>query len=247
MPSPVNLFDLSGKVSVVTGGSRGIGRAIAMGLAVAGSDVVVASRKIESCRAVAEDIRRETGSRVLPVAFHAGHWDECDQLVATVYAEFGRADVLVNNAGISPPYADLTAVTELLWTKTHDVNSKGPFRLSVLFAARMQAMDGGSIINVSSGAALKPEGHTLVYAMSKAGLDALTAGLIAAYGPKVRVNTLYPGMIETDMLSGYEGIGAYLAEQGNDRLGQPEDFVGAVVFLASAASAFTTGATLPVT
>ena len=246
MDDPRALFDLSGTVSVVTGGGRGIGRSIAIGLAGAGSDLVLASRKIENCRSVADLIIERTGRRVLPVAFHVGHWEESEQLVDTVYGEFGRCDVLVNNAGISPPYEDLPLVTEELWTKTHDVNAKGPFRLSTLFAARMFDAGGGSIINVSSGASRSPRSDNVVYAMSKGGLDTLTLGLIARYGPKVRVNTLYPGVIETDMLGAWESRDEFIEETGIETVGQPDDFVGAAVFLASAASRFTTGAELPV-
>ena len=174
-----HLFDLSGRVSVVTGGSRGIGRSIAVGLASAGSDVVIASRKIENCRTLAAEITETTGRRALPAAFHAGHWDECERLIDTVYAEFGRCDVLVNNAGIPLPYEDLPVVTEALWDKTHDVNVKGPFRLSAVVAKRMSDAGGGSIINVSSMAAKAPRADNVVYAVTKAGLDALAMGLIA--------------------------------------------------------------------
>ncbi len=234
-------FDLEGKVSLVTGGSRGIGRAIAEGLAAAGSNVVIASRKDDACTAAAKGIAAATGRVVLPYAMHVGQWDACEALLNFVWTEFGRCDVLVNNAGISPPYADLGDVTEVLWEKVHAVNSKGPFRLAVLAAQRMQAIGGGAIVNVSSGATREPEAATLVYTMAKAGLECLTAGLVAAYGPTVRANTLVPGPTETDMLS--------LWEQSDDstharRLGQPADFVGACVFLASDASLYVSGSSI---
>ena len=132
MKTPGELFDLSGKVALVTGGSRGIGRAVAEGLATAGADVVVASRKLEGCQVAAKEIAAATGRRALPVACHVGRWDDCDRLVDTVYEEFGRCDVLVNNAGMSPLYDGLPSVTEELYDKVHAVNARGPFRLSVL-------------------------------------------------------------------------------------------------------------------
>src|SRR5690348_8947022 len=109
MKTPAELFDLTGKVAVVTGGSRGIGRAVAEGLATAGADVVVASRKRENCETAAKEIGDATGRRALPVGCHVGNWDDCDRLVDAVYAEFGRCDVLVNNAGMSPLYDNLAS------------------------------------------------------------------------------------------------------------------------------------------
>src|SRR4051812_29813666 len=180
--------DLSGKVAVVTGGSRGIGRAIAEGLAIAGADVVIASRKLDACVAAAAEVRAATGRRVLPMACHVGRWEDCDEVVERVYAEFGRCDVLVNNAGMSPVYPDLASVSEALYDKVHAVNARGPFRLSVLFGDRMAAAEGGSIINVSTAGSLRPGTFDLPYAMAKAALNALTLGLAGAWAPKVRVN-----------------------------------------------------------
>ena len=133
-------FDLTGTVSIVTGGSRGIGRALAVGLAMAGSDVVVASRKLANCQQVADQIEHQTGRRALAVAYHAGQWEESDRLVETVYAEFGRCDVLVNNAGTAPAYEDLCSVSEALWTKVHQVNAMGPFRLVQQIECRHEAV-----------------------------------------------------------------------------------------------------------
>jgi NAD(P)-dependent dehydrogenase (short-subunit alcohol dehydrogenase family) len=142
-PSPAALFDLTGRVAVVTGGSRGIGRAIAGGLAAAGADVVIASRKLDSCEKAASEITAATGRRTLPVAAHVGHWNECDRLIDTVYAEFGRCDILVNNAGMSPLYDNLTSITDEYFDKVIGVNLKGPFRLGVTAGARMADSDGG--------------------------------------------------------------------------------------------------------
>ena len=193
------MFDLTGKVAVVTGGSRGIGRAIAEVFARSGANVVIASRKLGNCEETAERIRAETGRRSLAVDAHVGHWADCDRLVDTTYREFGRCDILVNNAGMSPLYERLNAVTEEYFDKVTGVNLKGPFRLASLMGARMAQGDGGSIINVSSIGSLRPGATELVYACAKAGLNALTIGLADAYGPKVRANCILPGAVLTDI------------------------------------------------
>ena len=128
-----DLFDLTGKVAVVTGGSRGMGREMVLAFAQHGADVVIASRKIDACEELADEVRQTTGRQALPVACHVGYWEQCDELCDTVYKEFGRCDVLVNNAGLSPLYPSLYDVTEDLYSKVMDVNLKGPFRLSAVF------------------------------------------------------------------------------------------------------------------
>jgi NAD(P)-dependent dehydrogenase (short-subunit alcohol dehydrogenase family) len=244
METPAELFDLSGKVAVVTGGSRGIGRAVAEGLAAAGAHVVIASRKLDNCETAAAEIENATGRRTLPVAFHAGKWDDADRLVDTVYDEFGRCDVLVNNAGMSPLYPDLVSVTEELYDKTHAVNARGPFRTGALFGARMFDGDGGSIVNVSTAGSLRPGPGDLPYAMAKAGLNALTLGLAGAYVPKVRVNTAMPGAFDTDITLAWTPEAIEMANTGNPlgRIGQPRDMVGVCLFLASDASRYVNGA-----
>ncbi len=147
---PGMLFSLSGKVAVVTGGGRGLGRALVDGLAAAGADVVIASRKLDNCRRAADEVQAATGRRTLALACHVGHWQDCDRLIDAVLENFGRLDVLVNNAGMSPLYPSLVHMTEELYDKTMAVNLKGPFRLSCLAADRMSDSDGGSIINISS-------------------------------------------------------------------------------------------------
>ncbi len=141
---------LTGKVALVTGGSRGLGREMVLAFAAAGADVVVASRKLDSCQEVAAEVEAME-PHTLPVAFHVGHWDEIEGLVEQAYGAFGRVDVLVNNAGMSPLYPDLPSVTEELWDKVMGVNLKGPFRLTALVGTKMaDGPYGGSIINVSS-------------------------------------------------------------------------------------------------
>lgn len=246
MKTPAEMFDLSEKVAVVTGGSRGIGRAVAEGLAAAGADVVVASRKLDACERAAAEIATATGRRARGVSCHVGRWDECDRLVDTVYDEFGRCDVLVNNAGMSPVYDGLPSVTEELYDKVHAVNARGPFRLAVQFGTRMAETDGGSIINVTTAGSLRPGDFDLPYAMAKAGLNALTLGLAGAWAPKVRANLVLPGAFDTDITNAWSPEMKQQAGAMNPmkRIGVPEDMVGACVFLASDAAGYVNGAQL---
>ncbi len=244
MNTPAQLFDLSGKVAIVTGGSRGIGRAVAEGFALAGADVVIASRKLDNCEAAALEIRAATDRRALPVGCHVGNWDDCDRLVEAVYAEFGRCDVLVNNAGMSPLYDGLPSVTQELYDKVHAVNARGPFRLSALLGTRMAEADGGSIINVTTAGSLRPDATDLPYAMAKAALNALTLGLAGAWAPKVRANLVLPGAFDTDITKAWAEGAKEQAGSMNPmkRIGRPEDMVGVCVFLASEAAAYINGA-----
>ena len=237
-------FDLTGKVAVVTGGSRGIGRAVAGGLAAAGADVVVASRKLPACETAAEEIRVATGRRALPVSCHVGRWEDCDALVDAVTDEFGRCDVLVNNAGMSPRYDDLPSVTRELYVMVHGVIAAGPFRLSARFGTMMAEGDGGSIINVTTAGSLRPGADDLPYAMAKAGLNALTLGLAGAWAPKVRANLVLPGAFDTDITAAWPSGMKEQAAAINPmaRIGRPEDMVGVCVFLASDAASYVNGA-----
>ena len=242
------IFGLGGKVALVTGGSRGIGRALAEGLARAGADVVVASRKLEICVRAAREVEAATGRRAVPLACHVGRWEDCDRLVHAVYAEFGRCDVLVNNAGMSPAYDGLASVTEELYDKVHAANVRGAFRLSVLTGERMATGTGGSIINVSSVGSWRPTAVDLPYSMAKAALNALTLGLAGTWAPKVRANLLLPSATETDLTSGWppETKERIAALNPMRRLGRPGDMVGACVFLASDAASYVNGAQVPV-
>ncbi len=241
-------FDLSGKVAIVTGGSRGIGRAVSEGLAAAGADVVIASRKLDNCEIAAREIEEATGRRALPVSCHVGRWEECDRLVEEAYGEFGRCDILVNNAGMSPLYDGLTSVTEELYDKVQAVNARGPFRLSALVGSRMAEGDGGSIINVSTVGSWRPNADDLPYAMAKAGLNALTLGLAGAWAPKVRANLVLPGAFDTDITLAWAPAMKVRVGEMNPmgRIGRPDDMVGVCIFLASEASSYINGAQIPV-
>ncbi|MBV9993813.1 MAG: glucose 1-dehydrogenase [Caulobacteraceae bacterium] len=236
-------FNLTGKVAVVTGGSRGVGRAIIQGFAVAGADVVIASRKLDNCEEVAREVEASTGRRALAVRCHVGEWSDCDALVEATYAAFGRCHVLVNDAGMSPLYDKVEDITEAYYDKVQGVNLKGPFRLAVAFGSRMAAGDGGSIINIGSIGSLRPGSREIVYACAKAGLNALTIAIAEAYGPKVRSNCLLPGAVMTDIAKAWSEERQREAGRGYPlgRPGYPEDYVGPALWLATEASAFVTG------
>ncbi len=239
-------FELTDKVAVVTGGSRGLGRAIAEAFAGAGADVVIASRKLDACESAAAQIAQRTGRRPVPVACHVGRWGDCDALVDATLEEFGRIDVLVNNAGMSPLYDELVNVSEDLYDKTMAVNLKGPFRLGVLVGTHMAKHDGGAIINIGTVGSLLASPNELPYACAKAGLNALTVGLADAFAPSVRVNAILPGPFETDATRAWTDemkSGSYVPL---GRLGQPGEIAGAAMYLASDASSYTTGSTIRV-
>lgn len=241
------LFDLTGRVVLITGGSRGLGREMAFAAARCGADVVIASRKLDNCVSAAAEIEAETGRAAMPYAVHVGRWDELPGLLEAVYERFGKLDVLVNNAGMSPTYESLTDVSEKLFDAVVSLNLKGPFRLSALAGERMAAGEGGVIINVSTHGSLRPHPSYLPYAAAKAGLNAMTEGLAIAYGPSVRVNTLMPGPFLTDVstewdFSGHDPFAGYSLR----RAGRPSEIIGAALYLMSDASSYTTGSILRV-
>jgi len=239
------LFDLTGKVALVTGGSRGLGREMVLGFARAGADVAITSRKREACEAVAADVTA-MGRAALVHPCHIGHWDELEPLVDAVYERFGRIDILVNNAGMSPLAPSLLETSEALFDKIVDVNLKGPFRLAALVGARMKAAGGGAIINISSTGAIRPAPRFAAYAASKAGLNALTTALAFEYGPEVRVNTISPGQFLTDVSAAWPPEQRERTPGAIPRCGDPAEIVGTALYLASAASSYVTGAILRV-
>ncbi|MGE0665606.1 MAG: SDR family NAD(P)-dependent oxidoreductase [Sphingomonadales bacterium] len=241
-------FDLTGKVALVTGGSRGLGREMVHAFAEAGADVIVASRKLDNCEAVAEEVRQRHGRRALAHGVHVGHWDELDGLVDAAYGAFGKVDVLVNNAGMSPLYPSPEDVSEALYDKVLDINLKGPFRLSALVGGRMARGAGGSIINISSIASIRPTANVIPYAAAKAGLNAMTEAYAFAYGPRVRVNCICCGAFRTDVSKAWDmdAAEARARNYAMKRIGEPNEVVGAALYFASDASTYTTGSVLRV-
>lgn len=248
MTEALKKFDLTDRVAVVTGGSRGLGREMVLAMAEAGADVVIVSRKLGNCESLADEVRRTTGRRALPVGCHVGVWSDVERLTEAAYAEFGKVDVLVNNAGMSPVYPTPSAVTEDLWDKVLGVNLKGAFRLTALIGERMAEGDGGSIINVSSVASTHPTPNVIPYAAAKAGLNAMTQAFAHAWGPSVRVNAILPGSFMTDVSKAWdmEAFASRSQRYALRRGGRPDEIVGAALYLASDASSYTTGALLPV-
>lgn len=241
-------FDLSGRTALITGGSRGLGRQMALAFAAHGADVMIASRKLEQCEATAREIEA-LGRRALPYACHVAKWDELEPMVDAAYAHFGKLDILVNNAGMSPLYDGLDQISEELFDKVIGVNLKGPFRLSALVGKRMAAGAGGSIINITSTGAVTPSPHAEPYGAAKAGLNALTRSFANAYAPKVRVNAIMAGPFLTDISKAWDMQQfAARAEAAIPlkRGGEPEEIAGAALYLASDASSYTTGSIIAV-
>jgi NAD(P)-dependent dehydrogenase (short-subunit alcohol dehydrogenase family) len=231
------------KVVVVTGGSKGLGRAMALGFAEAGASVVVSSRKIGACEVVAAEIR-ELGGDALAVACHVGDWDQCSLLIDATVERFGRIDVLVNNAGIAPVPPSLGEITSDLFDKTVAVNLKGPLRLTGLAVEHMPP--GGTVINISSSASRRPSPFTVVYAAAKAGLNVFTSAAAQELGPRgIRVNGIICGTFDTDslrvMITSPEVEAAMASRVPLGRIAAAEEIVGTALFLASEASSYLTG------
>ncbi|MDE2570855.1 MAG: SDR family NAD(P)-dependent oxidoreductase [Sphingomonadales bacterium] len=238
------LFDFSGKVVLVTGGSRGLGHQMAKAFAERGANLIIASRKLDNCEMVAEECRA-LGRRALAVGAHVGHWTECDSLIDRAYAEFGRVDVLVNNAGMSPACPS-HEISESLFDSVLNLNFKGPFRLASQIGYRMSQGDGGCIINISSTGALMALPGVVPYGAAKAALNAMTVSLSREYAPKVRVNTISAGPFLTAIANAWDPKKREKQPVAIGRPGNPEEIVTAALMLASPASSFTTGALLRV-
>jgi NAD(P)-dependent dehydrogenase (short-subunit alcohol dehydrogenase family) len=237
-------FDFTGRIALVTGGSRGLGYQMVRAFAERGADVIVASRKLENCEKVADEVR-QLGSRALAVQVHAAKWDSIDALVETVYGEFGRLDILVNNAGMSPAMPS-HEISESLFDSVVGLNFKGPFRLASTVAQRMRLAGGGTILNVSSTGAVIPTPGVIPYGAAKAALNAMTVSLALEYGPEVRVNVLSPGPFLTDIANAWPEEQRRSADNALGRPAQPEEIISAALFLASPASTYVTGSVVRV-
>ncbi|PTR28815.1 NAD(P)-dependent dehydrogenase (short-subunit alcohol dehydrogenase family) [Rhodococcus sp. OK519] len=239
---------MAGRIAVVTGASKGLGRAIALGYAAAGATVVVSSRKEQACETVVDEIRA-SGGQAVAVRCHVGDWNDCAALTDNVVQRFGRIDVLVNNAGIAPSVPRLVDVTEELFDKTFAVDLKGPLRLMALASEVMP--DGSSIVNISSRASTRPSPWTSVYAAAKAGLNTLTVAAAQELGPRgIRVNTIVCGPFRTDSFERALGSttdeSMLTARMPLRRIGDPDEIVGTAVWLATPASSYVTGALISV-
>jgi NAD(P)-dependent dehydrogenase (short-subunit alcohol dehydrogenase family) len=240
-------FSVAGRVIVVTGATKGLGRAFVVGLAAAGARVVVSSRKQDACDAVAAEITA-AGGDALPLAAHVGAWDELPGFVDTVATHFGRIDGLINNAGVSPAFCSLTDMTEAYWDKVMSTNVKGPLRLSALTAEHLRAAGGGSIVNVASIGGYRGSARNAHYSASKAALINLTQSMAAEWASwGIRVNSISPGPFHTTMLDGMERNAPGSSDVLRDatlqsRIADPAEAVGLVRFLLSGASSFVTGA-----
>lgn len=242
-------IDLSGKVALVTGGSRGLGRAMSIGLAKAGADIVVASRKLENCEAVAEEIRA-LGRKALAVAAHTGKPESLDELIDEAMATFGRVDILINNAGINPAAGPLSQAEPASFQKMFEVNTLGPWYLASRLAPKMGETGGGVIINMISVGGLKPAPNMGFYAATKSALDALTKVMAAEWAPlNIRVNALAPGSYHSDLMDGAIAHIPGFEEGAKEaalikRIADTEEILGPILYLASDMSAYTTGATI---
>jgi NAD(P)-dependent dehydrogenase (short-subunit alcohol dehydrogenase family) len=246
-PFEMNRIDLGGRVALVNGASRGIGEAIARGLAGCGAHVVLSSRSVDGVEPVAESIRSEGGAASVR-ACHAGRLEEIDALIESIDQEFGRLDILINNAATNPYYGPAGDLPPDAFDKTVAVNLKGPYFMMSRAVPLMIRGGGGSIVNVASIAALLSMAGQAVYAMTKAGLVSLTRSFAREYGQSgVRVNAILPGVVETRFASALvedPGVQKWIRRLPVPRAGQPDDMVAGVLFLVSDHASFTTGTSL---
>lgn len=244
-----DLFDLDGRVAIVTGGSRGLGRAIALGFARAGAKVVVASRKLDNCETVAGEIEA-AGGEALAVATHVGEPDDLQHLIDTTVDHFGGLHILVNNAA-NPLGGRLTDVTEAAFAKSYAVNVQGPLFLAARAVDHLSLSGHGVVINVITAGAFNPGESLGLYCSGKAALWNLTKVMAKEWAPRgVRVNALAPGPFRTDMMEPTYAVPEFhdriVASTLLKRIAEPEEIIGAALFLASDASTYVTGSVLGV-
>ena len=241
-------FRLDGKVALITGGSRGIGKAIALALAEAGADVALASRKLPELEATAAEIT-EMGRKAIAVQANVRHLAEIDNLVRKTMEEFGHIDVLVNNAGTNPTFGSIFKIDETVWDIIMGLNLKGYFFLSQAVAKIMRDKGGGTIINTSSEGGIRPGVGLGVYSVSKAGVIMLTQVLAQELGRyNIRVNAIAPGVIRTKLSEALWADSERVKETENNtalgRIAEPEEMADTVLFFASEASSYITGQTI---
>ena len=241
------MFDFAGKVVLITGGSRGLGRAMSVGFAKAGAKVIIASRKLGSCQALADSINRE-GGEALAVAANVGSCEDLDRLRDEALAHYGRVDILINNAGINIAMGALTDLSAEAFDKMYQVNQRGPWYLASRLAPDMAENGGGVVINFLSVAALKPPAYMGFYAATKAALQALTKVMAQEWAPmNIRVNAIAPGTYHSDLTDGAIAAIPGMEEgmlEGNliKRIAASEEILNPVFYLAG--ESYTTGITL---
>ena len=249
MPA-TSLFDLSGRVALVTGASRGIGSAIAETLAEHGANVVLSSRKQADLDAEAERINARYAEKATPIAAHAGRQEDLEHLVQDVMSRFSRIDILVNNAGTNPYFGPVMGAELSAWDKTFEVNLRGYFILTKLVYEAWMEAHGGAIVNISSIGGLRPGIGLGVYNITKAGVIMLTRQLAREIGGKVRVNAVAPGLVKTRFAEALWGnqeiLDRVLAQNPMGRIGVPDEIAAAVLFLASDAASYVNGEVLVV-
>jgi NAD(P)-dependent dehydrogenase (short-subunit alcohol dehydrogenase family) len=247
---PKKMFDLTGKIALVTGASRGIGEAIAGTLAAYGAHVIVASRKVEDCEKVASAIRAAGGSAEA-LGCHIGDLDQVNQSFATITGKHKRLDILINNAATNPYFGHITNTDPAVFQKIIDVNVRGYFFMSAAAAKLMAKNGGGSIVNVASVAGRRPGPMTGIYSVTKAAVISMTECFALECAPmKVRVNALLPGATDTKLAAAlvknpeiWEKARVHIPM---DRAAMPEEMAGAVLYLVSPAASYTTGTSLNV-
>ncbi|MFC1824587.1 SDR family NAD(P)-dependent oxidoreductase [Thermodesulfobacteriota bacterium] len=246
----MNPLPLLGKVAVVTGGSRGIGKASALGFAKAGADVVVVSRTLPDLEKIAKEIKG-LGYKSLPVPAHLGRVEDIENLLFKVKEEFGKIDILVNNAAANPTMASGMDVEEEAWDAIMNLNLKGMFFLGQGVARIMREQGGGSIINVSSSAGIRPDPLLPIYSISKAGVIMATRVMAQEWGKyNIRVNAIAPGLFRTRfseaLWNDERVLERFLTGNPMGRIGEPEEMVGTMIYLASDAASYVNGTLISV-
>jgi NAD(P)-dependent dehydrogenase (short-subunit alcohol dehydrogenase family) len=241
-------FDLSGRVALVTGASRGIGSAIAEVLAEHGADVVLSSRKQADLDTEAERINARFPQKATAIAAHAGRIEDLEKLVDEVMRQFSRIDILVNNAGTNPYFGPVLGAELAAWDKTFEVNLRGYFILTKLVYEASMEKNGGAIVNISSIGGIRPGLGLGVYNITKAGVIMLTRQLAKEIGSNVRVNAIAPGLVKTRFAEALWGnqeiLDRVLAQNPTGRIGVPDEIASGVLFLVSDAASYVNGEVL---